>query len=117
MIHIIGVTPDLEVKVRVDVLEEIDGPMLLHARGALRPVQACDLKPAPHSPRRRGRLCYAPPAAGAADRRGRQEAAMSLPNTMQATVLVAPHRFELQARPVPEPGPEDVLVRVRACGV
>lgn len=42
---------------------------------------------------------------------------MSLPKTMQATVLVAPHRFELQARPVPEPGPEDVLVRVRACGV
>ena len=28
--YIIGVTPDLEVKVRVDVLEEIDGPMLLH---------------------------------------------------------------------------------------
>lgn len=42
---------------------------------------------------------------------------MSLPRTMQATVLVAPHRFELQERPVPEPGPEDVLVRVRACGV
>ena len=28
--HIIGVTPDLEVKVRLDVLEEIDGPMLQH---------------------------------------------------------------------------------------
>ena len=28
--YIIGVTPDLEVKVRTDVLEEIDGPMLLH---------------------------------------------------------------------------------------
>jgi putative restriction endonuclease len=28
--YIIGVTPDLEVKVRLDVLEEIDGPMLLH---------------------------------------------------------------------------------------
>jgi putative restriction endonuclease len=28
--YIIGVTPDLEVKVRVDVLEEIDGPMLQH---------------------------------------------------------------------------------------
>jgi hypothetical protein len=28
--HIIGATPDLEVKVRPDVLEEIDGPMLLH---------------------------------------------------------------------------------------
>ena len=28
--YIIGVTPDLEVVVRLDVLEEIDGPMLLH---------------------------------------------------------------------------------------
>lgn len=28
--YIIGVTPELEVKVRLDVLEEIDGPMLLH---------------------------------------------------------------------------------------
>ena len=28
--YIIGVTPDLEVTVRLDVLEEIDGPMLLH---------------------------------------------------------------------------------------
>jgi putative restriction endonuclease len=28
--YIIGVTPDLEVKVRLDVLEEIDGPMLRH---------------------------------------------------------------------------------------
>ena len=42
---------------------------------------------------------------------------MTLPGTMTATVLVAPHRFELQERPVPEPGPEDALVRVRACGV
>ncbi len=42
---------------------------------------------------------------------------MSLPRSMKATVLVAPHRFELQDRPVPAPGPEDVLVRVRACGI
>jgi L-iditol 2-dehydrogenase len=42
---------------------------------------------------------------------------MTVPSTMTATVLVAPHRFELQERPVPEPGPEDALVRVRACGV
>ncbi|MGH7418523.1 MAG: hypothetical protein ACREKB_12175 [Candidatus Rokuibacteriota bacterium] len=42
---------------------------------------------------------------------------MTLPRTMRATVLMAPHRFELQERPVPPPGPEDVLVRVRACGV
>ena len=42
---------------------------------------------------------------------------MAIPTTMKATVLVAPHRFELQQRPVPVPGDEDVLVRVRACGV
>ncbi len=42
---------------------------------------------------------------------------MSVASTMKATVLVAPHRFELQDRPVPAPGPEDVLVRVRACGI
>ena len=42
---------------------------------------------------------------------------MSVPKTMKATVLVAPHRFELRDYPVPEPGPEDCLVRVRACGV
>ncbi|HET9488897.1 MAG TPA: hypothetical protein VFR64_03935 [Methylomirabilota bacterium] len=42
---------------------------------------------------------------------------MSAPRTMRATVLTAPHRFELLERPVPQPGPEDVLVRVRACGV
>ena len=40
-----------------------------------------------------------------------------VPSTMKATVLVAPHRFELQQRPVPAPGDEDVLVRVRACGI
>ena len=42
---------------------------------------------------------------------------MQIPATMTATVLVAPHRFERQQRPVPVPGDEDVLVRVRACGV
>ena len=42
---------------------------------------------------------------------------MQIPATMTATVLVAPHRFELQQRAVPVPGDEDVLVRVRACGV
>ena len=39
---------------------------------------------------------------------------MPIPASMTATVLVAPHRFELQERPVPVPGDEDVLVRVRA---
>ena len=42
---------------------------------------------------------------------------MKLPKTMMATVLVAPDRVELLDRPVPETGPEDCLVRVRACGV
>ena len=42
---------------------------------------------------------------------------MVLPADMTATVLVAPHRFELQQRPVPVPGDEDVLVQVRACGI
>ena len=42
---------------------------------------------------------------------------MRIPSTMTATVLVAPHRFELLERPVPVPGEEDVLVRVRACGI
>jgi L-iditol 2-dehydrogenase len=42
---------------------------------------------------------------------------MSIPTAMRATVLMAPHRFEVVERPVPEPGDEDVLVRVRACGI
>jgi L-iditol 2-dehydrogenase len=42
---------------------------------------------------------------------------MEIPRTMKATVLMAPDRFELLDRPVPTPGDEDVLVRVRACGV
>ncbi len=47
----------------------------------------------------------------------RKERAMRIPSRMKAVVLVAPHRFELQDRPVPAPGPEDVLVRVHACGI
>ncbi len=42
---------------------------------------------------------------------------MNVPRTMKAAVLTAPGRFELLDRPVPVPGPEDVLVRVRACGL
>lgn len=63
------------------------------------------------------RLCYAPAAAGRWTGAGGEEMEMSVPRTMQATVLVAPDRFELQERPVPELGAEDVLIRVRACGV
>ena len=42
---------------------------------------------------------------------------MALPETMQATVLMGPDRFEVCERPVPAVGEEDVLVRVRACGI
>lgn len=36
---------------------------------------------------------------------------------MRASVLTARRTIELQERPVPEPGPDDVLVRVRSVGV
>ena len=36
---------------------------------------------------------------------------------MKALVLVEYNRFEIQDVPLPEIGPEDVLVRVRACGI
>lgn len=42
---------------------------------------------------------------------------MGIPAPMTATVLVAPHRFELLERPVPVPGDEDALAQVRACGI
>jgi L-iditol 2-dehydrogenase len=37
--------------------------------------------------------------------------------TMRAAVLAAPGRIEVAQIPVPEPGPGEVLVRVRACGI
>ena len=42
---------------------------------------------------------------------------MALPKTMQATVLMGPDHFEVREKPVPSVGAEDVLVRVRACGI
>ena len=36
---------------------------------------------------------------------------------MKALVLTAYRRLEIQDVPRPEPGPRDVLVRVRACGI
>lgn len=36
---------------------------------------------------------------------------------MQALVLTAPKSFELQTLPDPEPGPGEVLIAVRACGI
>ena len=36
---------------------------------------------------------------------------------MKALVLAAYNRFEMQERPVPEIGPDDVLLKVAACGI
>ena len=37
--------------------------------------------------------------------------------TMRASVLTGPQTIELQERPVPEPGPDEALVRVGSVGV
>jgi L-iditol 2-dehydrogenase len=39
-----------------------------------------------------------------------------LPSTMRAAVLYGPGDLRVVDRPVPEPGPEDVLVRIDMCG-
>ncbi|MEV0373704.1 NAD(P)-dependent alcohol dehydrogenase [Streptomyces sp. NPDC050636] len=40
-----------------------------------------------------------------------------LPSTMRAAVLRAPEKLEIQERPVPRPGPGQVLVRIEAVGI
>ena len=40
-----------------------------------------------------------------------------LPERMRAAVLVEPGRFELRELAVPVPGPQDVLIQVRRCGL
>jgi L-iditol 2-dehydrogenase len=40
-----------------------------------------------------------------------------LPTTMQASVLVEPKVIRLEERPVPTPGPDEVLIRVASVGV
>jgi L-iditol 2-dehydrogenase len=40
-----------------------------------------------------------------------------IPSTMRASVLVEKQRIELQERPVPRPGPDEVLIQVRSVGV
>ncbi len=40
-----------------------------------------------------------------------------IPSTMQAVVLHAAHDLRVEEVPVPKVGPEDALVRVRACGI
>jgi len=42
---------------------------------------------------------------------------MDIPDRMKAAFLVAPDRLEVRETAVPEPGPEDVLIRVEACAV
>ncbi|HXG36938.1 MAG TPA: alcohol dehydrogenase catalytic domain-containing protein [Dehalococcoidia bacterium] len=37
--------------------------------------------------------------------------------TMQAAVLAAPGKIEVKKLPLPQPGPGEVLLRVRACGI
>ncbi|WP_326808518.1 NAD(P)-dependent alcohol dehydrogenase [Streptomyces sp. NBC_01186] len=40
-----------------------------------------------------------------------------LPSTMRAAVLCAPEELQIQERPVPRPGPGQVLVRIEAVGI
>jgi L-iditol 2-dehydrogenase len=42
---------------------------------------------------------------------------MSLPDRMRALVLYDAHDLRVEERPVPEPGPGELLVRTRACGI
>jgi propanol-preferring alcohol dehydrogenase len=42
---------------------------------------------------------------------------MAIPDTMQAAVLMAPKRPQLQQVQTPVPGPVDVLIEVAACAV
>lgn len=42
---------------------------------------------------------------------------MAVPTTMQVSVLDGPGKLRLEERPVPRPGPGEVLIRIRAVGV
>lgn len=42
---------------------------------------------------------------------------MSLPSTMHAVVCYGPEDYRLEERPVPKPGPEEVVVRVKLAGI
>jgi L-iditol 2-dehydrogenase len=42
---------------------------------------------------------------------------MPIPDMMKAAVVTGPQQFDLQDLPVPEVGPDDVLIRVRNCGI
>ncbi|MGD2176127.1 MAG: alcohol dehydrogenase catalytic domain-containing protein, partial [Candidatus Brocadiaceae bacterium] len=40
-----------------------------------------------------------------------------MPQTMRSAQLVGPSQIDVREAPVPEPGPEEVLIRVRAVGI
>lgn len=42
---------------------------------------------------------------------------MSLPETMKAVILPTPGKMAVSRKPVPRPGPEEVLVQVAGCGI
>lgn len=42
---------------------------------------------------------------------------MEIPTKMKAAVLHGPHDLQIEEVPVPEPGPEEVLLRVHACAI
>jgi threonine dehydrogenase-like Zn-dependent dehydrogenase len=44
-------------------------------------------------------------------------ATKKLPETMKAAVFAAPKKIEVQEQPLPEPGPDEILVKLEGCGV
>ena len=42
---------------------------------------------------------------------------MHIPDKMKAVVMYDFEDYRIEERPVPEPGPEEVLVKVEACGI
>ena len=44
-------------------------------------------------------------------------AVLNVPATMKALVVLEPNHFQIQEVPVPEPGPNQVLARVRAVSI
>jgi len=43
--------------------------------------------------------------------------APALPNTMQAVVCHGPRDYRLETCPVPQPGPEEIVLQVLAVGI
>src|ERR1700712_3038638 len=51
-----------------------------------------------------------PPATAASSRASRTQ-------TMQAAVVTAPRKIEVREAPVPNPGPQQIRVKIQGCGV